>query len=448
MPEAVLGFILFAAGGILVLLAVVLATRIPIGVALAAYAFVLPFGSAVRLPLGSSPFATLSTVVGLLTTAVLMQHVLARRRGPLSVDPSVCGWILLLGWLVMTLLWTADLSRSLSSLLVLTSLIALHTVASVTRFTREDLRLLELATVAGALIVASQSAFLGATGRLHETSQMIPRFTFSEGDPNITAATLLLAFVLTAWRSLHGTSVVERMTGLAAFALITVGLALAGSRGGLVAAALGLLTVVVQSRRLPRRRLSVFLGALAAVAAIAVQAMPPGLLSHLQGRDSTGRLAIWEVGLRSCSDTCLMGNGVGTFGNAYRDVYYTDLTVTGFGDKLWAAHNTFLSMLIEGGVVGAGLLLGTFLVLIWNLARLPPSWRGPPLAAVAALIASNMLVTNLNFKYFWLTITYATITVQTYRSARFPLPDHPAAEAATHDVGSVSREGTGREQRG
>lgn len=426
---------MFAAGGVLILLAVAVGTRVPVSVALAAYAFVLPFGSAVRLPLGSSPFATLSTIVGLLTTAILMQHALARRRGPLSVDPSVGGWILLLGWLVMTLLWTAHVPRSLSALLVLTSLIALHTVASVSRFTRADLRLLEVATIAGALIVASQSVFLGVTGRLHETVQVIPRFTFSEGDPNVTAATLLLAFVLTAWRSLNGTSAVARMTGLAAFSLITVGLALVGSRGGLVAAMVGLLTVLMHSRHVPRRRLSFFLGGLAVVAAIAVQTMPPGLQSHLQGRDSTGRLAIWEVGLRSCSETCLVGNGVGTFGDAYRDVYYTDLTVNGFGDRLWAAHNTFLSMLIEGGVVGAGLLIGTLMGLIWSLARLPPSWRGPPLAAVTALVASNMFLTNLNFKYFWLTITYATITVQIYQSARFPLPDHTAAKPATCEVG-------------
>lgn len=438
MTEALQGLLLFTAGGTLVLLGLVVAARIPVRAALAVYAFVLPFGSAVRLPLGSSPFGTLSTVVGLLTTVILMLHLLAGRRGPRSVDASVGGWLLLLGWLVLTLLWTADASRSLSSLVVLTSLIALHTVASLTPFDRQDVRLLEFATVAGALVVASRSVFLGVTGRLHETSQVIPRFTFDEGDPNITAATLLLGFILTAWWSLNATSTVARVASIGAFSFITVGLALAGSRGGLVAAVAGLVTLSMHSRRLPPARIAVFLGALAAVAAIAVQTMPPGLQSHMQGRDSTGRLAIWEVGLRSCNETCMVGNGVGTFGNAYRDVYYTDLGVPGFGDRLWAAHNTFLSMLIEGGVIGAGLLIGSFLLLIWSLARLPPNWRGPPLAAVVALIASNMLVTNLNFKYFWLTITYATLSVHAHRSARSGSRDGSVAEPITVD-GCLSR---------
>ena len=432
---------MFIAGGALVLIGLLTAARVPVGVALAVYAFVLPFGSAVRLPLGSSPFGTLSTLVGGLVTATLLLHVLVRRRGVGTVDASVGAWLLLLGWLVLTLLWTADRSRSLEALLVLTSLIALHTAASLTPVTRKDVRLVELATVAGALVVASRSVFLGLTGRLHETAQQIPRFTFDGGDPNITAATLLLAFVLTASWSLSERSWLARMASMAAFSFIAVGLSLAGSRGGLVAALASLMTVFVHSRRQHRRHLVVFFGALAAVAALAVQTMPAGLQSHLQGRDSTGRLAIWEAGLRSCSETCLVGNGVGTFGHAYRDVYYADLSVTGFGDRQWAAHNTFLSMLIEGGIIGAALLVGAFLLLIRSLRRLPPNWRGPPLAAVVALVVSNMLVTNLNFKYFWLTITYATITVHAYHGGRYSVPEGAAAVPAPDVVAAAGRGG-------
>lgn len=432
VPETWLPILLFTAGGALVLVAVVGAAHVPPRVALAAYAFVLPFGSAVTVPLLPHAFGTLSTLVGVAATMSLLLHLLVRRRGPLRVHPSVGGWLLLLGWLALTLLWTADPSRSRSALVILTSLVALHTIASLTPFDRKDLRLLELATVAGALVVAGRGAVLGATGALNETASQIPRATFDEGDPNITAATLLLAFVLTVWWALNEKSTPVRAASLGAALLILVGgITLAGSRGGLVAAAVGFLAVLAQTARLSPARLVAFLGLVAVSVAVAWQVMPPELQNHLRATHSTGRVAIWEVGLRSCPDTCLLGNGAGTFGRAYRETYYSDLTVPGNGDALWAAHNTFLSMLVEGGVIGATLLVGSFVLLIGSLVRLPAAWRGPPLAAVAALVASNMLLTNLNFKYFWLTLTYATLVVHAHYAARQRPPATPVPEERT-----------------
>ena len=400
------------AAALLVLLPLVVLA--PPRLLLAAYAFVLPFGSDLTFPGLPSPYDTLSTLVGLAVTLGLAVRLVAQWRSARTPHPSAAVWLVLLGWLVLTLLWSVRAPRTVSTLLVLVSLVTLYLLVSVLPFDRQALRWLEIGAVGGALVVAAQALSTAATGGLEATTSKLPRFTYDEGDPNITAATLLLPLALCMWWALHAETVLRRVAASAASIAIVATIAVTGSRGGLVAAMAVLAVVLTSGRRLPVARTAGYL-ALAAVAfAVTFLAVPQGLRDHLTDTESTGRSEIWKVGLRACLETCDIGSGYGTFGTVYREAYLSDLSLDGAGDKEYAAHNVALAMLVEGGALGLLLMVGAVVLLVAGLRRLPVDVRGPPLAAVAGLFTANMFVSNLGFKYFWLTLMYATLCLTAY----------------------------------
>jgi O-antigen ligase len=419
---------LVAGAAVALLCVALLLLRLSSPVLLAVYAFVLPWGSAVPVPGPPAPFDTFSTLVGLAATAGLTLRLVRTWRA-VRVPPAwVALWLVLLGWLALTLLWSVDPERSARSLAVLASLMALYVVASLSRLEPRELRWIELAAVGGGLVVCGQA--LAATFRGGGVSQ---RFTFEDGDPNITAATLLLPLALAAWWALNTRSRSRRgLAGAASFALIS-GIMVTGSRGGLVSALVVLLVVLGMSRRVPVVRAAAYGGVFLSVAAVLLVSIPEGLQARLLKTDSTGRSDIWLIGLDACLTRCGVGSGYGTFGAVYRETYLSELSLTGFGDRFYAAHNIFLSIVVEAGLPGLLLLLSALLLMVRALWHRPRPLAGPALAATAGLVASNMLLSNLGFKYFWLTLLYATLVVTTQRASEGPSAgrERPVGRAAS-----------------
>lgn len=401
--------------------------RPPIRLLLGVYAFVLPFGSAVSLPGGPSGFNTLSSLAGALVCGGLLLHV-PLRQGRAPAPPSASlPWLLLVGWAGLTTLWSPSFEVSSRAFLVLFSLIALYTLAIHAPIQARDVRWLEAGVVAGATLHAARGVYLGLTGQLQQVNGMLPRFSTEGGDPNITAATFLLPLFLALWWSGHATTSARRVAALAAATVLIAAVVLTGSRGGLVAVAVTLPLLLQQADRAARWRLTTATVVLALASAAAFVVGPPGLQEHLSRTGSTGRTDIWVVGLTACEDGCWVGHGWGSFGLIYRETWLGDLAVTGNGDKTWAPHNILLGVLVEAGLVGVVLLVLGFSLLVRELLRLPRPVRGAPLCALASLLASNVFLSNVGFKYFWLTLLYVTAVVIVDRRQDDPPPPVPAA---------------------
>ena len=145
------------------------------------------------------------------------------------------------------------------------------------------------------------------------------------------------------------------------------------SRGGLVALGASLLAAVFMAGR---RRGVVLSLALAAVVAAVVYF---GAFASLEARDrilevegGTGRTDIWTVGWRMVEDQPLRGVGAGNFpiasihyllepGALLRDDFIVD------NPKV--AHNTYLNVLAELGVVGLALFMAVIAFSLWCAAR-------------------------------------------------------------------------------
>lgn len=388
---------------------------------LAAYALLVPFGSAINLPITlPSPFDTVSSILGVLALLATVVHLAFTRRRASRLTDSVPIWIMFLGWVTLTYLWSVDGPRTLNEVALLVGLIGLFSLVALVRVGREDLPMLRGAIILGGCVVGVLSLYALGAGKLVGTAGGIPRFAVSGGgeggDPNITAGSLLLPLVLAVDIILQSPRATRKLMGVAAAGLITVAIVLTGSRGGILAALVGLLVLVMHRRR-PTLVLSFLLAT--GLAAVAVFALAPSTLrSRIVTSTSTGRSGIWEVAIGACKTYCWVGSGIGTFPDVYTKVLLTRLDLGGHNaiTQAYQAHNLWLAFLVEDG--GAGFLLGTLALalLIRSLWRLPRAVRGPPLAAVLALLASNMFLNNLAFKYFWLVLIYAVIVINSAES--------------------------------
>ncbi len=392
----------------------VVGLRRPAGL-LALYGVVVPLGSSIVVPLLPDAFGTLSSAVGLAIAVVLVIHLAATRRRTATIASPLPAWVLLFGVAVVTLVWSVDLAASVRDVAVLASLVAAYAVASFLAMDRRGLALVDAGIVAGGGIAGAIALWQLATGSL-TTQSGIPRFTLAGGggevgDPNITAATLLLPLAV----GLTGAVTRRRRGARIAFTvgvgLTATGLLLTGSRGGLLSV-MALLGVLALNHR--RQRLAVTAVLLPVVAlAIGLTVAPAAIRERLVESDSTGRTEIWRIGLSACEDYCLVGSGWGTFPAVHAETLLKHPRANG---RLlgFEAHNIWLQALVEAGLLGLLLLTLGLTLTVRDLLWLPPAARGTPLAALAAVLVANLFLSTFDFKYFWLVLIYAALTAAAY----------------------------------
>ena len=190
----------------------------------------------------------------------------------------------------------------------------------------------------------------------------IGRLAGAGGDPNETAAAMVAGLSLaTALAIALRGKPLARMAAGAAGVICMLALFLTSSRGGLIALAVALIAAVFLGGR---RRGTMLVAATGAIlvtvfyfATIAPESVRERVI-HPEG--GTGRVDIWTVGWRMVRDNSIQGIGSGNF--ATSSIHYLlepgvllrdDFIV----DTPKVAHNTYLQVLAELGIVGFALFM-------------------------------------------------------------------------------------------
>lgn len=261
-------------------------------------------------------------------------------------------------WTLTTSIWAPEPALALdvmpSYLVVgLIYVLILSALASAQR-----VRLLALCFVLGVaasvmLGLAGGQAALG--GALYEEG----RLNGGMGDPNdlavaIVAALALIGGLLPSIRTLLGRWIAGTLV-----VVLLVGLSATASRGGLVAAAAAALAALYfQSGR----RLQV-LGVLCAalvIAGISFASHPAALERVTQDKyGGSGRTDLWQLAWREVQDHPIHGVGSGNFAVAARPYLREPGVLTGvkFIERGHEAHNLYLGLLAETGIIGLLLYL-------------------------------------------------------------------------------------------
>ncbi|HET7356781.1 MAG TPA: O-antigen ligase family protein [Nocardioidaceae bacterium] len=392
--------------------------RQPMRIALPVFAALIPFGE--RLSLGGSPYASLSSVVGmLLGVGLLLQLLLGRRSAPL-LSPSVPIWLLFLATAVATTLWTIDLGATLSGLGVLGSLVLVYVLTVLSPADRQVLRRTENGLLAGGVAVVCYGLvqlFLfggfpsGKTTGL-PTTVTTGRFGNDLLGPDIESITLLLPLVIALHRAFTQRSG-RALNGFVA-ALVLLGILMTGSRTGTLAAAAVVLVLAWAGPRTARNGILVTFVVAAVLGAVIWVFHPAGIAERTfsSAASSSGRTDIWKVGAAACTRYCGPGAGWGTFPDVYAA---TQATVPGARVLVgpqgsYQAHNLWLLVGVELGAAGLALFLAGLGVGFVEALRIPRALRGPPLSALVGLCIGVFFLSSMEFKFFWMVLILIGMT--------------------------------------
>jgi O-antigen ligase len=266
------------------------------------------------------------------------------------------------------------------------------------------------------------------------------------GDPNFYALILSLLLPLAAYLIVTSRSRLGKLGALGALVLIGAGIVLTSSRGAAVAIAV-VVTVLSVFGILPRRTL-IYLFVAAFVLLTAVPSyrerlsdvvVGKGLIdtSSSQSTDASalGRYSELIAAGRVFAAHPVVGVSLGQFGSYYPR-YSSDLGIS-VHEGARDAHNLYLGLGAEVGLVGLVSFLGIVVTLIRGLLRTRSRWRRerPDIVALAvALLASiGLLLANGVFlhiaymRYMWFVFALAAIAVNLGRMQRpAPPPALPA----------------------
>jgi len=337
-----------------------------------AFVFAAPWEFSLEL---NEPFGPVARIAGLLMLLAAVPAVLqaGRIRRP---GPTQWAVLALFLWFCCTCFWTIDQAATLQKLRAyFQEMMTVWLVWELAESPR-DLRRLLRAYVAGswelALITLASFTFpsAAASGQI--------RF-FAEGlDPNDTARFLDLAFPFAAVLMNGETKWPGRILAGGYFPLGIVAVLLTASRGGALAAAVGLAGagVILVGRR-PRRALAAAI-AFPIVALAAWLIVPTGTLARIatvaeqfQGTDLNERVNIWVQGWQAFRGAPIFGWGAGSF-----------VTAAGLS-PIDTAHNTALSIAVGSGICGLLLAAAILLLAMRTVLAMP----GPLLIAFATGLA-------------------------------------------------------------
>ena len=195
---------------------------------------------------------------------------------------------------------------------------------------------------------------------------------------------------------------------VAAFAVF-----LTGSRTGAVTLGLAGLWTLWFARTLRPQMKVLLIGSAVLIMVVLPQFVPSGLLTRIGELTSSPhtlemRLDAWKRGVEVFLGNPILGVGGASFAEA----------ITRLGaERRMVAHNIFITVVTEKGVIGLGILL-TFLVMLWRRASSMPRrertlWRG----VLIVWLVSSMMAGSMTDKLSWFIFGIVLAQAEALRSA-------------------------------
>jgi len=324
------------------------------------------------IPSSGGPALSFLKLAGLLLAVSWLAAVVTTNRSGIdfaSVYPGFT-WVLILflTWIGVTQVWAESPAAVHTSL----SRYALNIVLFLIVFTAVRERRHAIWVTAALVLGAAAAAVYGLLAGSADPDS-IDRLSGTVGNPNQLAAALVIGLALSLGLVANTPrSPLLRIATIATGVLCLTGILLTASRGGLVAlAAAGAAFVLLSGRwRLAATSIAVVLAAVTVTYFTA--AAPPEVQERIANPESTGRTDIWGVGRRMVEARPVLGVGAGNFeissihyllapGALQRDEYIVD------DPKV--AHNMYLEVLAELGVVGLALFAAVLVLSLGCGAR-------------------------------------------------------------------------------
>lgn len=288
------------------------------------------------------------------------------------------GTLFLFGALILTMALASMqgmyLEASLISMMLYAKVFLLALLLAGCLKSEKDVRIMTLYCLAGLLVGALVAIYQYRTGTFAVHDIYTQRAAGLREDPNDTAMLLVAGVPLAIYWFMNSRNVLVKLFFAGAVPLLLVGIGLTGSRGGFVT--LLVITLMIYLRRPTIQMTVAGLLMVTAVATLApesywdrMETLVTGEESH-GGRSLESRSMLLQKGVDVFMDRPVLGVGPGNYGNAFMASVSSGGLVGRSGLSLASnrgivAHNMYLELLVEIGVIGAGL----FLAVIYRALR-------------------------------------------------------------------------------
>ena len=331
------------------------------------FVFTVPFEREFMVP----GLGTISRIVGIVLLPCATLALIAR-GWVRSLVPAHWLMVLFVGWTSLSICWS--LAVEATHLVMLTEIQCLVLVILIWQFCFGSDAAFSLvkAYVCGTVISCGSTIlhFLS-----HQRTEW-GRYAAEGFDPNDLSLTLALSIPFSYYFFLRAKG--WRCWGwLVQIAAVVAACLLTASRMGAVVVVLALAVIPLTVRQISIKRLVVLfilVGIAGAVVAVIVPASSWQRIFTIQSEVSTGtlngRTALWAGGVEAFTHRPWIGAGAGAFADA------TDpfLSYPEAGHQ-YVAHNTYLSILTELGIVGFVLFVGILGKALGSVSRMDPLQR-------------------------------------------------------------------------
>lgn len=372
------------------------------------------------LPAAGGQFLSLAKLLGLLLALSWLAAVSTGERGGgdlFSKHPALAAALLaFLAWASISLIWAESPGDGLASIVRYAPNAFLFLIVYAAVRERRHALWIAVAFAAGAAVTAAYG--LLAPPDQDTSSETLSRVAGTIGDPNEFAALLLTGFVFAvALSAAYGRVPLLRLAALGAATVCVLGILLSLSRGGLIALGFALLAGLLFGGRWRLAVLAVacLLGtvALTYLTFFTTYDERARIVSAERG---SGRVDIWTVGWRMVEDQPVLGVGVGNFPTRSIDYVLQPGSLPRdekIVDERKVAHNTYLGILAELGIVGLALFLAIIGASLYSALRAARSFQqqGDPamellarglVVALIGVLAADFFISQEFSKQLWL----------------------------------------------
>jgi O-antigen ligase len=353
------------------------------------FVFAIPWENALLFP----EIGTISRLLGLVAFPVAVLAILESGQLRWPSVPFVL-MSLFVAWGSLSYLWTADAEASNTLIPLWLQNLGMVGLIWELAVRRARQLLLMQAYVFGTFVSAADTLFSYLRGQ--EVNYQ--RYAGSGFDPNdlglVLALSLPISFYLATVQRRSRVVWVYRLQQLLAISAI----GLTSSRAAFISAAVALIYVPLASLNMAFREKCAFLLLGVITVGCALTLLPASSWQRLRGTGTEleegtwdARKPIWSAGLEVFQDHPIRGVGAGAFDAATQRALV----------KEEVAHNTFLSILVEEGLLGFGLFLLFLLSLVLPALQLPNLERNLWLIMLATWAIGAFTLTWENRKPTW-----------------------------------------------
>lgn len=263
--------------------------------------------------------------------------------------------------------------------------------------TERRVRGLFTAYVFGAYVAAFNTILL-----FRREAGALRRFAAGGADPNDLAMVLALALPMAWYLGQTYQQPLLRWICRAYLPVAVIAVGLTGSRGGMATTTLALLIVPLSMTRLSPGRLGGAMVMLALAGALAVAYVPETLIQRLstigtevEGGRLGGRGKLWKAGLEAYAAKPVFGYGTGHYKTAITPI---------LGEASQVAHNSYISVLVEQGIVGWVLYMAMIVAAWMSVLKLPVLERRFALLLLATLALAMLPLTWEDRRAVWVVL--------------------------------------------